>query len=93
MLDDLVNLWINTYYPDKVILVLYNCHEAFDSIPVLNILKRDNLKVYNIGMLSDFAFIKYETPEKACDFVYNFEYRRNLKWTIYNKGQIHTRSK
>ena len=91
--DDLINLWINQYYKDKVVVVLYDSYKAFESIPFLNILKRDRLPVYLEGIQSEYTFVEFETPEKACDFVFGFEYKTELKWVIYNNGKLHMRSK
>lgn len=91
--DDLINLWVNTYYSNRVVVVLFEAYRAFDSIPMLNILKRDNFAVYMEGIQSEYTFIEFETPEKACDFVYAFDYKHSIKWVIYNNGFIHSKAK
>lgn len=91
--EDLVALWCKFYYPEQVVLVIFNSYEAFDLSPVLAILKRDNFKVYTMGMLSEFAIIEFDLPEKAVDFSFNFEYKTKIRWSIYNKGFLHAKSK
>jgi hypothetical protein len=93
ILEDLVELWAKKHYKRNAVVVLFNSSHAFDSIPMLNILKRDNFSIYMKGIESEFAFVKFDTPEKACDFVYGFDYKHTVKWIIYNNGELHIKSK
>ena len=91
--EDLVALWCNYYYSKQTVLVLFNGKEAFDTLPILNILKRDNFKVYMLGIMSSFVFIEFESPEKAKDFTYSFEHKKEIKWAIYHQGNLHAKPK
>ena len=91
--EDLVKLWINFYYKDKFVVVIYDSFRAFDSLPILNILKRDKLPVYMEGIQSEYTFVEFDSLEQATDFAFAFEYKKELKWELYNQGKFHMRSK
>jgi hypothetical protein len=93
VIEDFVDLWVKVYYPDKPVVVLFNSFNAFDTIPMLNILKRDNYKVYMEGIKSEYTYVEFDDVVKACDFVYGFDYKYDIKWVVYNNGKIHIRSK
>jgi len=92
-LENLVALWCLYFYNHITVLVLFDAKDAFDKIPALNILKRDNFKIYMLGSNSEFGFIVFESPEKARDFVYGFEYKHDIRWSIYHQGKLHVKSK
>ena len=91
--EDLVALWCKFYYPEQAVMVVFDSFQAFDITPILNILKRDDFKIYTMGMLSEFTFIEFESPEKAVDFSFSFDYKSKIRWSIYNKGNFHAKSK
>lgn len=91
--EDLIRLWVSTFYKDKAVAVLFDSFAAFDSIPMLNILKRDNFSLYMAGLNSEFTFVEFDEVSQACDLVYGFDHKYKIKWIVFNKGRFHTRSK
>ena len=43
---DLLRFYIDTFYPNKTIAILYDCKEAIETVPRLSVLKRDNYFAY-----------------------------------------------
>ena len=92
-LQDLVDSWCKTNYPEQAVLVLFDSMSAFEFLPMLAILKRDNFKAYSLGSRSEFAIIEFESAERAYDFVKGFNDKHNIRWTIYKDGEKHATSK
>jgi|PlaIllAssembly_1097288.scaffolds.fasta_scaffold08296_5 hypothetical protein len=92
-LQNLVDFWCRMNYFETTVLAIFDSKDAFESLPILAILKRDNFKVYNTGINSEFLFIEFESAERAYDFVMGFQDKYKTRWTIYKHGVVYANSK
>ena len=91
---DLLRFYIDKFYPDQTIAVIYDCKEAIETVPRLSILKRDNYMAYIKATKADIITIQFNSITEAEDWLFSF--RMDLKWEIYknsklvrnNKGEI-----
>lgn len=82
---DLVKIFLQLFYSEKIVVVLYDCKKRINQIPKLVILKRDNWDAYHIGEQSDIAVIEFDDLIKAQDWVFSFPIDRDdpVKYDVY----------
>lgn len=84
---DLLSYFIREQYPDKCVLVLYDCKILFNSIPKLLILKRDDFTTYLMGLQHEFVIMDFDNITKAEDWAFsNVSYK--IKFSIFSNGKL-----
>jgi hypothetical protein len=86
--ENLIGLFIKIYYRQSVMIVLPDCMKAFETIPKLIVLKRDNFSAFRMGSISDYVFIEFESVKKAEDFVYSFPMKSKLKFFLFSNTRL-----
>jgi hypothetical protein len=86
--SDLITLFINLFYQKKSVVVIYDSKKAFDSIPKLNIKKRDDFTTYMLGMTHDMVFVEFELPTLASDWAFSIPLKSGIRWEIYSNGVL-----
>lgn len=83
---DLMEYFIHKNYNEHCIVILLDCKKAFATIPKLNILKRDNLSAYMLGLINDFCFIEFESKSDAEDWIYSLS--NDVLFYMYLNGKL-----
>jgi hypothetical protein len=83
---DLLRFYIDTFYPDKTVAVIYDCKDAVETVPRLSILKRDNYFAYIKATKSDFIIVECNSVTEGEDWLFSF--RMELKWEIYKNNKL-----
>lgn len=91
-MNNLLTLWMRQFYGLGYAVIIYQCQIAFDSLPMLTILKRDDLKSYLKAMESDFAIFQFDTEDKANDFVFSLGSHNGIVWSMYVFGELYLES-
>lgn len=83
---DLLRYYIDNFYPNQTIAIIYDCKEAVETVPRFSILKRDNYLSYIKATKSDIITIQFDSVTEAEDWLFSF--RMDLKWEIYKSGRL-----
>jgi hypothetical protein len=84
--NDLLRFYIDNFYPDKTVAVIYDCKEAVETVPRLSLLKRDNYFAYIKATKADFIIAQFESIAEAEDWLFSF--RMELRWEIYKHKKL-----
>jgi hypothetical protein len=76
--SDLLRFYIDNFYPDITVAVIYDCKDAVETVPRLSLLKRDNYFAYLKASKSDFILAQFNSVTEAEDWLFSF--RIELKW-------------
>jgi len=88
-IKQLIKYVVQIEYPKSVVVVFYDCVSAFEVIPKLNILKRDDYNTYLAGTKNDFVMIEFESIEKAEGLVFSIPPQETkLKYNIFFKSRL-----
>jgi hypothetical protein len=85
---DLIRFFIQSFYKENAVAFIIDCKEAFNTIPRLNILKRDDYTAYEKGIISDHLIIEFPELKKAEDWCFALPMKSQLKWEIYVNGRL-----
>lgn len=85
-ISDLLRLYIDYFFPEGTIAVVYDCKQAVQTVPRLNMLKRDNYFAFLKAIKSDFIIIQFDSVTEAEDWLFSF--RMELKWEIYKNKKL-----
>jgi hypothetical protein len=83
---DLLRFYIDNFYPNQSVAVIYDCKEAIETVPRLSILKRDNYFAYIKATKSDIITIQFNSITEAEDWLFSF--RMDLRWEIYKNSKL-----
>jgi len=86
-------LFVRQFYNEKTVVLIYECKKAFQLIPKLNILKRDDFSSYMLGINSDLVFVEFDTILLAQDWVFSFPPKTDIHWEIYSNGKLYRNEK
>jgi len=86
-IHQLVNLWVENHYKMQVVLVIYECSQAFATIPMLNIVKRDDFSSYLMAVTSDICFMEFKNLSEATEFILMFK-SNQLTYGVYDQGNL-----
>jgi hypothetical protein len=83
--SDLIRLYLEVFYPESIVVVVYDCQLALEYIPRIAILKRDNFLAYLKCEQSDFIIVEFDNIGLAEDWVFSFPGRSKaeIKYEIY----------
>jgi hypothetical protein len=84
--SDLLRFYIDNFYPDITVAVIYDCKDAVETVPRLSLLKRDNYFAYLKASKSDFILAQFNSVTEAEDWLFSF--RIELKWEIYKNKRL-----
>ena len=84
--SDLLRFYIDNFYPDTTVAVIYDCKDAVETVPRLSLLKRDNYFAYIKASKSDFILAQFNSVTEAEDWLFSF--RMELKWEIYKNKRL-----
>ena len=88
-IKQLIKYVVQIEYPKSIVVVFYDCVSAFEAIPKLNILKRDDYNTYLAGTKNDFVMIEFESIEKAEGLVFSIPPQETkLKYNIFFKSRL-----
>jgi hypothetical protein len=85
---DIMKLFVTMLYPKKSVVVIYNCKKAFETIPKLNIKKRDDFTTYMMGMTTDIVFVEFDAPLVASDWAFAIPPKSGIHWEVYSNGTL-----
>jgi hypothetical protein len=83
--SEIMRVFLNLFYKNDVVVVLYNCPKHCEEIPKLQILKRDNWGAWWWATHNDTVIIKFESVPKAEDWVFSISRKAQAKWELFNK--------
>jgi len=84
--SDLLRFYIENFYEESTVAVIYDCKDAIETVPRLSILKRDNYVAYIKAINSDFIIAEFGSIVEAEDWLFSF--RMELRWEIYKNKQM-----
>lgn len=87
LVEDLLQRYIELYFPVSIIVVVEPGSWAFINIPDFIVVKRDNLKLYLQGSQSDFILVEIDNLEDAEDFCQLVERKSHTKASMYVHGE------
>ena len=70
------------------VLVFYPSKMAFEEIPQLNILKRDNYKTYSKGLESEYTFVEFNTEEELLEMYLQSFNSKELITYVFMRGEL-----
>jgi hypothetical protein len=83
---DLLRYYIDSFYADKTVAIIYDCKDAIETVPRLSILKRDNYVAYIKATNSDIIIAQFDSITEGEDWLFSF--RMELKWEIYKNSKL-----
>jgi hypothetical protein len=83
---DLLRFYLDTFYPKSTVAIIYDCKSAIETVPRLNILKRDNYIAYIKALNANFILAEFNSVTEAEDWLFSF--RVELKWEIYKNKRL-----
>jgi hypothetical protein len=90
---DLLRFFIQIFYKDSAVAFIPDCKQAFNIIPKLNILKRDDFTVYEKSGIFDHVLIEFPDLKKAEDWCFSLPIKNQLNWEIYLNGKLYRNEK
>lgn len=85
-ISDLLRFYLDNFYPEETVAVIYDCKEAVETVPRLSMLKRDNYFAYLKAEKADFIIAQFNSVTEAEDWLFSF--RMELKWEIYKRKKL-----
>ena len=70
------------------VLAFYPSKMAFEEIPQLNILKRDNYKTYSKGLESEYTFVEFNTEEELLEMYLQSFNSKELITYVFMRGEL-----
>lgn len=96
--SDLIRLYLEIFYPDSTVVVIYDPKLALEYVPRISMLKRDNFLAFLKCEQSDFIIVEFDNIGLAEDWVFSFPGRSKaeIRYEIYidkrlirsNEGRI-----
>jgi hypothetical protein len=86
--SELLTIFLTLFYPNKVVVVLFDCKEWVEFIPKLQVLKRDKWTAYHWAKNNEIAIIEFGSIVQAEDWVFSISNKIPAKFNLYDNVRL-----